>query len=106
MPTYTRGFVSAQQRRLHFMRHGGDFPFASEQEYEDAADIFLGAPLDGGVLECVVPGGNGHRTGRIVRFNPATDEFGMLSPDGLYILTFYKVWVMSGTTLAYYQRQC
>jgi len=106
MPTYTRGFVSAQQRRLHFVRHGGDFPFTTEHEYEEAADIFLGAPLAGGVRECVVPSGNGNRSGRIVRFDPATDEFGALSPDRLHVLTFYKVWVLSGTTLAYYLRQC
>jgi filamentous hemagglutinin len=52
-------------------------------EYQERADEFLGAQKPQGVLECV------RRNGDRVRFNPATDEFGILSEFG-FIRTYFR----------------
>src|ERR1022692_3202886 len=52
-------------------------------EYQERADEFLGTQKPQGVLECFRSGGD------MVRFNPATDEFGILSRSG-FIRTYFK----------------
>ena len=67
----------------HFERHGDDFGAQSAQEYERMADDFLTGPLRPGVQEK-------HRSnGDVVRFDAQTDEFGVVSGDGV-IRTYYK----------------
>ena len=104
-PQYTYGFQSAGERRRHFLKHGGRFPFATEQDYETAADTFLGGSLRPGALECVVGAGKGSKSGRVVRYDPAADEFGILSPDRRYVITFFKPTPV-GKGMAYYRKQC
>jgi len=66
----------------HFARHGADFGANSAAEYESMASDFLTGDLNG--LE-------GTRlNGELVRFNPATDEFGVLKADGSTIKTYFK----------------
>ena len=67
----------------HFERHGGDFGARTAAEYEQMADRFLTGPRPEGVLERVRPNGD------VVRFDPSTDAFGVVSQDGT-IRTFYR----------------
>ena len=105
MPTYTHGFPSKKARNVHFLRHGAEFPFADEVAYEEAADAFLGGPLPAGAQECVASGKGGAKAGRTVRFDPATDEFAVLSPDG-WIMTYFKPKSNAVSALSYFKRQC
>jgi pyocin large subunit-like protein len=80
----TRGFKTAQQRTQHFADHGRDFFAADEAQYEAMADRFIGGPLPHRILQAKRP----YRS-VLVRYNPFTNEFGMLAPDG-YIKTYFK----------------
>lgn len=55
---------------------------ATENEYEDLADEFLGHPIASPCLECT------RYCGDIVRYNLSTGEFGVLGMNGT-ILTYY-----------------
>ena len=80
---YTSGFNTAVDLTSHFGDHGADFGASNEVQYERLADDFCGAPLPSGALECR------RRNGDIVRYNPMTDEFGVLSRLGV-VRTYYK----------------
>lgn len=80
---YTRGFVSPALLNRHFHDHGADFAAATPQEYEGLADAFLGGPLTPTALSCA------RRRGDIVRYDPTTQEFGVLSSTGV-IRTYFK----------------
>ncbi len=67
----------------HFQRHGGDFGAKSAAEYESQADNFLTGPRGEGVLEKTRDNGD------VVRYSPATEEFGVVSKDGT-IRTYYE----------------
>jgi hypothetical protein len=75
-------FGSDAKLKDHFARHGQDFGATTAADYEAQADAFLTGGKASGVLEKVRPNGD------IVRYNPATDEFGVASPTG--IRTYYK----------------
>lgn len=79
------GAKFADQAKLddHFARHGSDFGAKNKLEYQAQADKFLTAPKLAGVLEKARPNGD------IVRYNPGTDEFGVVSSGGS-IRTYYK----------------
>lgn len=80
---YTSGFASARQLNRHFVEHGSDFAVRDAKEYEEFADKFLGGAKPMHVLECI------RKHGDILRFDPATDAFGVLGGDGR-IRTFYR----------------
>ena len=75
----------ADQAKLddHFARHGSDFGAKTTLEYQAQADRFLTASKPAGVLEKTRPNGD------VVRYNPSTDEFGVVSSGGS-IRTYYK----------------
>ncbi|EJM15810.1 hemagluttinin repeat protein, partial [Pseudomonas sp. GM18] len=79
------GAKFADQAKLddHFARHGSDFGAKNTLEYQAQADKFLTASKPAGVLEKARPNGD------IVRYNPGTDEFGVVSSGGS-IRTYYK----------------
>ncbi|WP_168734251.1 two-partner secretion domain-containing protein [Pseudothauera nasutitermitis] len=79
------GAKFADQAKLddHFARHGSDFGARNALEYQSQADRFLTVSKPVGVLEKVRPNGD------VVRYNPATDEFGVISSSG-NIRTYYK----------------
>lgn len=62
----------------HIERHGSDFGAESAAEYLQQADDFMTGPAAVGTLEHVRL-----VDGALVRFNPNTDEFGVLHADGL-----------------------
>lgn len=85
MPLLTRGFRTAQQRLQHFGDHGTDFGAANENDYESLADAFLGTPQPPrNTLQSRRP-----RENDLIRYNPLTNEFGILSFDG-FIRTYYR----------------
>jgi filamentous hemagglutinin len=67
----------------HFARHGRDVGATSAADYERLASDFLTGPLATGVLEKT------RANGDIVRFDPATQLFGIIRPNGI-IRTFFK----------------
>ena len=82
----TRGprFASGDLLNEHFQDHRFDFDGETESEYEDLAASFLSNQNNTDILELTRPANDD-----IVRFNPETDEFGILSSDG-HIVTYYK----------------
>lgn len=76
-------FGSERQLIDHFTRHGTDFGARSAAEYEAQASRFLNGPRNSRMLETV------RTNGDIVRYDPATEEFGVLRKDGT-IRTYYK----------------
>ncbi|HEV2288629.1 MAG TPA: RHS repeat-associated core domain-containing protein [Candidatus Acidoferrales bacterium] len=77
------GFADDSSLAAHFEKHGAEFGAKSEGEYEALAKDFLSGPKLEGVLEKVRPNGD------ILRYNPATNEFGVISKSGA-IRTFFK----------------
>jgi hypothetical protein len=83
--TLRRGtFADSVKLQQHYADHGTDFGAKSAAEYELQANRFLNDPKPPGVLEKTRPG-----SGDIVRYNPTTQEFGVVKPDGT-IRTYYK----------------
>jgi hypothetical protein len=82
---YTRGFKDHADLMVHYDGHVDEFGMVAmgPSEYQDLADEFLGSPLQPGVLEHKRSGGD------TVRFNPATNEFGVMSLSG-FIRTYFK----------------
>lgn len=83
---WTQGFVSAAELTQHWADHGAALGLLTEEDYEDAADRFMGAPLEAGVLDCV------KRTRqRYVRYRAATAEYGVMTPDRRHIVTYMRI---------------
>ena len=79
----TKGFLNARQLNLHHAEHGADFGAKSASEYERLADEFLGSAKHPDVHECT------RSRGDMIRFNPKTDEYGVLDGNGI-IRTYFK----------------
>lgn len=71
------------------------------EEYERRADEFLQGPLREGARECT------RSNGDLLRFDPATEEFGTLAPEG-YIRTYMILRPLpyEGTPLQYFESNC
>jgi pyocin large subunit-like protein len=74
---YTKGFLNSRQLARHFAEHGHDFGITSEKEYEEQADVFLGAPRRATIYECKRP-----RRGDLIRYDPETQAYGVLGKPG------------------------
>lgn len=84
----------------HFIGHGEDFAVKTADEYERLAEAFMRGPLRDGARECF------KRTGELVRFDPRTAEFGVLSQDGI-VYTFMIARPSSDQTpLQYFLSNC
>jgi hypothetical protein len=79
----TKGFLNPRQMNRHYTNHGADFGAMSATEYEIFADMFLGGVKILPIQECI------RAKGDIVRFNPATDEYGVVDGNGT-IRTYFK----------------
>ena len=79
----TNGFLNSRQLRLHYAAHGAAFGARSAAEYQEIADRFLREPKGTAAEECK------RSHGDIVRFDPSTDEFGVLDARKV-IRTFFK----------------
>jgi filamentous hemagglutinin len=76
-------FADSIKRSEHFRDHGAEVGASDERTYEFMAERFLVDPRPIHVMECL------RNRGDTVRFDPATDEFGVLAHDGS-IRTYYK----------------
>jgi pyocin large subunit-like protein len=102
-PPHTRGFATRRRRAAHFQDHGAEVGAADEKAYERMADDFLGGPTGPTVAECLR-----EFDGARIRYNRATEEFGILASDG-YIRTYFKPnprWHGFPTNLAYFRYEC
>ncbi len=76
-------FSSAQTLAGHFADHGTDFGASSPAAYERQTSRFLGGRPGPGVLEKT------RTSGDVVRFDPFTNQFGILSARNI-IRTYYR----------------
>lgn len=81
--TKALSFASSALRNSHFTKHSSEFGFKTATAYERQASNFLSGKARRGVLEGT------RKSGDIVRYNPKTNEFGVLSKDG-NIRTYFK----------------
>lgn len=82
---YTKGFLSEGQKNSHFQKHASEFGVATVDEYLNSADTFLGGVKPAHVLEC-----RRKKGGDVVRFDPITEDFGILGGISGSILTYYR----------------
>lgn len=82
MPSVS-GFETPKKLTRHFLEHGAEFAAATEGDYEALAIKFLSAPFSLDVLEGI------RSDGALIRYCPATEEFGVLRTDGV-IKTYFK----------------
>lgn len=98
-----KGFAAPEKKTVHFTKHGAEFGFLTEDEYEAAADKFLQQPCGGDVIGYSTP------KGKIVRFNVKTTEYASGFP-GQNICTYMKPKCGSGgvakpdMAMAYYNK--
>ena len=108
----TKGFADRETLLGHYRKHKADFGEPKAEVYELLADHFLGGSLRPGVLQCQ------RRRGDVIRFDPNTDEFGIVTSSGI-ILTYFKpvpcVTISrtskirchkEPTNLVYFQKEC
>lgn len=84
MALITKGFKTAQQRIQHYGSHGHKVGAANDSQYEQMADRFIGASLPKYVLQSKRP-----RENDLIRYNPKTNEFGVMDQYG-FIRTYFK----------------
>ena len=78
-------FASKALRDRHFQDHGSDLGATSAADYEAKADAFMTGPLRSGALQKL------NADGDLVRYDPGTDEFGVLNRFTGNIRTYYKL---------------
>ena len=83
MALKTKGFSSTASLHRHHSAHGADFGASNAADYLQEADEFLGGPLQCGVHEHKRSGGD------VIRYDPATEAFGVIDLTGI-IRTFFK----------------
>lgn len=83
-PNTGTGARFADQAKLddHFNRHGADFGATSPTQYQQMADNFLTGPRGANTLERT------RANGDVVRYDPTTDAFGVVSSNGT-VRTYY-----------------
>jgi len=76
-------FVNAQVLADHFQKHGSAFHgISSASEYLVKAELFLFGQISDTAVECFRPNGG------MARYDPATEEYGAVRPDG-FIGTYF-----------------
>lgn len=99
----TLGFMTPEDLADHFTKHHAEFGFESEMEYLVAADAFLGRSLD-----LATTGQCHRRNGDLLRYNPSTEEFGVLGSNRV-IKTYCKpdpVDHRQPNNLVYFRLEC
>jgi hypothetical protein len=76
-------FADTAKLQDHFSRHGSDFGATTATQYQGQASQFLTSARPNEVLEKV------RSNGDVVRYNPTTEEFGVISANGS-IRTYYR----------------
>jgi pyocin large subunit-like protein len=96
---YTKGFGGDKPRASHAQAHAADFAAATPVEYERLADEFLGGPLKCGVAQAIRC-----EDGDMLRYEPRSNTFGVLTATGV-IRTFFKPDAMKTPPSEYFCRQ-
>ena len=100
----TKGFRDRNELLSHHQRHQAEFGSIDVNGYLSLADAFLGSPKNVDVLECIRK-----RDGAILRYNPKTNEFGIIAQNGI-IKTYFKpdLWNKKKypTGLDYFKDKC
>lgn len=97
---FTNGFSWSGSLAMHFRKKGPTVGATTEAEYLALADNFVGGPLPPGTLECM------RSDGDQVRYNPNTDEFGVLDTLTGVIRTYWRLQGTRAQNLAYFQANC
>lgn len=94
-------FANANRRQDHFVRHGRALRAASPGHYERLAGLFLAGPAHARLRQKI------RSNGDLVRYNAATEEFGILSAAGVVKTYFIPDPADHGfpTNLDYYHAQ-
>ena len=100
-PPLIRRFRSAGDRADHYKKHGQDLKATDAEDYERKADTFLSGPRGPNTLE------HTRQDGARLRYNPVTDEFGVVAPDGI-ISTYFRPTLgrRPAESARYFQIQC
>ncbi len=93
---FTSGFETPADLTDHFLKHRAEFSVSKEEDYEALADAFCGGPKNANTQEC-----RRRRDGAVLRYNPVTNEFGVLH-TGNYVGTYFK----PSRGIRYFQEQC
>lgn len=99
-------FANADEREIHFKKHGYEFNANTALEYEQMADVFMTMPLTLAMRECTRPNG----TDRL-RINITNSHFGVgvVASDVIqtyYVVPLHKVIRRGGTALAFFNYEC
>lgn len=89
-------FASGARRERHFRDHGKQFGSRTSRAYEQRAARFMGGQTRAGVMQGTRP-----RSGDVVRYDPKTREFGVITREGK-IRTYYRLSRKQGT--AYFEK--
>ena len=71
-----QGFVSAYQKNVHFRKHGGEFPFATADDYEAEAVAFFVCNKPKTMVDCTRTGGD------YLLYDKANNKLGVCAKDG------------------------
>ncbi|MBD2515560.1 hypothetical protein H6G93_11150 [Nostoc sp. FACHB-973] len=77
-----KGFIDSQLLNTHFAKHGAQFGAKTAQDYEQLAINFM-KQQKSSIQEYT------RKNGDVVRFNKDTDEFGIMTKDGV-LRTYFK----------------
>ena len=96
-------FVDQAERDDHFVKHGADFGVGTPEDYEALADAFLAGPRGPSTMEYT------RSRGDRIRYDTQTDEFGVVSVNGV-VRTYFRpvpgVTHRYSTNLEYFNRTC
>lgn len=100
---FTRGFSTPLLLRRHARNHQAEVNAADEAHYLALADAFCGGPLGATIEECTR-----RSDGAIIRWDPVTDEYGILTADG-FIKSYFvqdRTWHPAVSNRAYFEHDC
>jgi len=100
---FTKGFKNQHELEFHFRKHGAEFGAMDKDAYLAMAGRFLGGPRSAATLECVRPWSQDR-----VRYDTATEEFGVIGRDGTIKTYFRPDPAIHGrpSNLDYYRQEC
>ena len=98
-------FSSAEERAIHFQKHGHEFGATTEIQYEEMADAFMARAMNITMRECIRPNGIDR-----LRFDISNDNFGVAivhtaTLKTFYIVSFFKIHRRGGR-LRFFAHEC
>ncbi len=81
-------FASKEKLVGHFKKHGHEVGAKDPSDYFAKASAFVSRADQPGVLKHI--GQEGQNKGKIYLYDPCTNEFAVIAPDGKTLLSYYK----------------